>query len=143
MTAVLVWSPPPSARPLTIAEVMKVSPPTIRADAHFAVAHALMRGHGVRHLPVLDDERRLIGVLSHDDLYTAEATDAARAAVDFIAAALSAPPCAVAPGDLVTDVAREMSARGLDCAVVVDRGQVVGLFTASDSLALLTDRAAP
>ncbi len=91
--------PPPSVRPLTIAEVMKVAPPTVRHDAHFAAAQALMRGHDVRHLPVLDAERRLV----------------------------------VAPGDLVADVAREMAERGLDCAVVVDRGQVVGLFTASDS----------
>ena len=61
-----------------------------------------------------------------------------RGPIDCIATVLTAPPGAVAPGDLVADVARAMAerGRGLDCAVVVDRGQAVGLFTASDSPAL-------
>ena len=59
-----------------------------------------------------------------------------RGPIDCIATVLTAPPGAVAPGDLVADVARVMAERGLDCAVVVDRGQAVGLFTASDSPAL-------
>jgi CBS domain-containing protein len=44
---------------------------------------------------------------------------------------------AVAPGDLVADVASTMGERKYGCAIVVDRGHVVGIFTATDALALL------
>ncbi|CAN5922199.1 hypothetical protein BH11MYX4_BH11MYX4_13850 [soil metagenome] len=131
-------TPPPSARPVSIAEVMSVTPPTIHGDESFSLAHEMMKRLGVRYLPVLDARGCLIGLLSHEDLYVAEAVDAPLSPIDRVSEAMTA-AYAVAPGDLVTDVARAMKERGCECAVVIDRAQVVGLFTAADSLSLLAD----
>lgn len=43
-----------------------------------------------------------------------------------------------APGDRVCDVARTMGERHYGCTVIVDRKRVVGIFTATDALQLLT-----
>jgi acetoin utilization protein AcuB len=126
----------PDAPTTSIAEVMTTSPHTIRADEKLARAHDVMREHGLRHLPVLDGGM-LVGVLSQRDLYFVEAVGGVDARVDSVAHAMASEIYTVAPGDCVRDVARSMGENKYGCAVVVDRGHVVGIFTATDALALL------
>lgn len=45
-------------------EVMTKNPITIWEDASFAEAMALIVSHGIRHLPAVDEEKRLVGMLS-------------------------------------------------------------------------------
>lgn len=120
----------------TIAEAMTPGPHTIERDQKLAVAHDMMRQHGLRHLPVLDGGK-LVGVLSLRDLYFIEAISGVDAELDSIADAMASESYTVAPGDCVADVARTMGEHKYGCAVVVDRGHVVGIFTATDALALL------
>ena len=44
--------------------VMTKNPFTIREDASFSEAISIMASHGIRHLPVVDDNERLVGILS-------------------------------------------------------------------------------
>jgi acetoin utilization protein AcuB len=126
----------PEPRTITIAEVMTTAPHTIGADQKLTRAHDVMRQHGLRHLPVLDGGK-LVGVLSQRDLYFVEAIGGVDARVDSGAEAMAGDLYTVAPGDCVRDVARTMGLNKYGCAVVVDRGHVVGIFTATDALALL------
>lgn len=129
-----------SDRPLremrTIAEVMTRSAYTIVSVRPLAHAHDLMRAHGIRHLPVVDDGK-LVGVLSQRDLHLVEAVGSGRGQAQTVAQAMTSEPFTVAPGDCVTDVAATMGEAKYGCAVVVDRGHVVGIFTAVDALRLL------
>jgi CBS domain-containing protein len=50
---------------------------TIRDTASIADAAQSMRRHGLRRLPVVDEQGELMGVLSHDDLLRAVATEVA------------------------------------------------------------------
>ena len=125
-----------SASPLVIAEAMTPSPHTIGRERTLAHAHEVMRAFGLRHLPVLDGGK-LVGVLSQRDLYFVEAIAGVDCDVDAVSKALASEIYCVAPGDLVADVARTMGEHKYGCAVVVDRGHVVGIFTATDALALL------
>jgi CBS domain-containing protein len=48
----------------TLRDVMTKNVLTLREDASFAEAKQLFTTHGIRHLPVVDDENHLIGMLS-------------------------------------------------------------------------------
>lgn len=136
------WLPRLSSRtpdaPMTIVEVMTRAPHTIGRDQKLARAFAVMHQHSLRHLPVLDGGQ-LVGVLSQRDLYFVESLGGTDEIVDKVAEAMASDVYQVAPGELVADVARTMAKHKYGCAVVVDRGQVVGIFTATDALALLAD----
>jgi CBS domain-containing protein len=129
--------PAPLDARTTLAEVMTRSPLTIQARETLAGAFDAMSEHGLRHLPVLDGQR-LVGVLSLRDLYVVEAVAPATEPAQHVAQAMEREIYTVAPGDCVRDVARTMGEHKYGCAVVVDVGRVVGVFTATDALALLS-----
>lgn len=78
-----------------------------------------------------------IGVLSQRDLYFDASIAGVDEQTDTVAEAMTTEVFTAAPGDLVADVARTMGHHKYGCAVVVDRGHVVGIFTTSDVCALL------
>jgi CBS domain-containing protein len=95
-----------------------------------------MRERGVRHLPVLDGGA-LVGVVSQRDLLLAESLGAALG--DRVDEGAMEEACEAAPGEALAHVAGRMLARRLGCAVALDGGRVVGVFTAIDALRLLAD----
>src|SRR5262245_56249812 len=93
---------------LTVRQFMTSSPHTIGADQTLATAHALMRKHGIRHLPVLKGSR-LVGMVSHRDLLFIEniaGVDPARVTVED---AMSEDPFAISPNTSLEWVAMEMA----------------------------------
>ena len=126
---------PPIAR-TTLAEVLTAAPHTIGREQKLTRAHDVMRQYGLRHLPVLEGGQ-LVGVLSQRDLYFDESIAGVDVQMDIVAEAMTSEVFTAAPGDLVANVARTMGERKYGCAVVVDRGHVVGIFTTSDVCALL------
>lgn len=121
---------------LTIDRYMTASPHTIAADQTLATARKLMRLHHIRHLPVLD-RGRLVGLLSDRDLKLVESLKGVNEDEVLVDDAMSDEPYAIAPLALLEDAAREMAHRRLGSAVVVDKSQVVGIFTAVDALKAL------
>jgi acetoin utilization protein AcuB len=125
-------------RQISIGELMTHAPYTIGSDQTLAAAHRMMREHGLRHLPVLRGGR-LVGVLTQRDLYFLETISGVDVAIDKVADAMSPEVYTVAPEAQLRDVARTMADRKLGCAVVVYKGQVVGIFTSIDALRHLAD----
>jgi CBS domain-containing protein len=125
-----------SKKPTTIAAVMTPQPYTIGRDQTIATAHRMMRDHGIRHLPVLE-RGEIVGVLSQRDLYFLETIAGVDIETDEVGDAMSQDSYTVAPDALIADVANTMASRRLGCAVVLERGRVVGIFTATDALRLL------
>ncbi|HKA91184.1 MAG TPA: CBS domain-containing protein [Haliangiales bacterium] len=117
---------------------MTASPVTIGRDQTLTVAHKLMREHRIRHLPVLE-RGRLVGIVSQRDLHFVETLRDVDPSVVLVEDAMTEPPFTVAPGARLETVAREMAARRIGSAVVVERGKVVGVFTAVDGLRGLAD----
>lgn len=118
-----------------VAETMTSSPHTIGRHEKLSRAHEVMREYGLRHLPVLDGGK-LVGVLLQHDLHPIEAIAAFDTRTCAVGEAMATETYAVAPGELLADVARTMARHSYGCAVVVDRGHVVGTLTASDALPL-------
>ena len=110
---------------------------TIRADAKIPLAHALMREHEIRHLPVLEGGK-LVGVVSERDLYLIEklAGPESEMAVEDAMSSEVYTACAGDPVDAVVD---EMAKHKYGSVVVLDRGRVVGIFTMVDGMEALAD----
>ncbi len=120
----------------TVGDVMTMTPRTIEANQPIVAARRIMREYGVRHLPVVDDRGRLVGVISERDIHVAQVASADRMMVEEI---MAAKPYAVAPNLLLQQVVRNMAAKKLGSAVVMDHGRVLGVFTTTDALDVLAD----
>ena len=120
----------------TVGDFMSRMPHSIGADQMLSVAHEMMRKHHIRHLPVLRGGR-LVGVLSQRDLYRVETLRDVDPEHVGVEEAMSESVYVVSPKTSLAAVAKEMLDGGFGCAVVLDRGKLVGIFTTSDALKVL------
>lgn len=90
-------------------------------------ALGLLMEHRVRHLPVVDDDERLVGMMSEDQLMQAGGPD------DVIDSLLAVRPVSVSPSDHIFDAARAMVEHGLSTVPVADsEGHYIGLIKRHD-----------
>lgn len=125
-----------STNTVTIGERMTKTPRLIGAEQSLKVAHDLMRTHHIRHLPVLHGGK-LIGVVSERDLHLVETLHDVDPATVRVEEAMSQDVYAVPPKTPLSEVVREMVARKLGSAVIVDGSTVIGVFTTVDALETL------
>jgi CBS domain-containing protein len=130
--------------PLTA--VMSRDVVTIDGGARLPSALHLMATTGVRHLPVVE-HGRCLGVLVETDLIRSLAPDThpagpavSSAAVTTPLRRLHRPTPQLPPTARVSDAARHMSTDVSDAVLVVDRGRVLGIVTATDLVRLLAHR---
>ena len=114
-----------------IEKYMTTSPHAIGRDQPLTLAHAMLKKHRIRHLPVLDGGE-LVGLLSERDLQlieTFEGVDPKRVTIEE---AMSTSVYAVTPETKLDQVVREMAEHKYGCAVVIQNAHVVGVFTTVD-----------
>lgn len=99
-------------------------------------ASRLMRGHGIRHLPVVH-AGEVVGILSQRDVYLVETLSSAPPEEIRVEEAMTREPFLVDPEESVHGVASRMAARKIGSAVVVRDGKLLGLFTVTDALRAL------
>jgi acetoin utilization protein AcuB len=93
-------------------------------------ASELMKRLRIRHLPVVE-AGHVVGIVSERDL---------KAATGSIRDVMSRDPYCVRVGTPLAEVAREMAKRKLGSAIVVDgEGRVVGIFTTTDGMRVLSE----
>ena len=129
-----------------VADLMTGPLVTLGHDASVAQAWGIMQARAVRHLPVLDADRRLIGILTDHDLRVviltrcleeepgALARSLARLRVDEV---MTWAVVTIGPDADLRDAARLMHQRGLGALPVADGGRVVGMLTATDLIRAL------
>jgi acetoin utilization protein AcuB len=103
---------------------------TVRQDADFQKALALMQEHRLRRLPVVDSEGQLVGIVVERDLLVA-AMRYLQSRVE-VGDVMTRDVIAVGPDTDLVDVARTMLARKIGGLPVVDDGRLVGIVTESD-----------
>jgi acetoin utilization protein AcuB len=115
---------------------MTRDPFTIGADQPIAVARRIMAAHDVRYLPVLAGGLP-VGLLGAGDLARLDASG--RPDRDLVSAedVMTGPLYQVMTDASVVEVARELAARRLGAALVLEDGVLVGIFTTSDALLAL------
>jgi CBS-domain-containing membrane protein len=114
---------------LRIADVMQTSPATAEPDDDLLTARSRMRQLGAHHLPVVDRQGRVVGMLS--TMHIQAAVDRAGAGAELrVADAMSRTVLTVSPERAVVEAAREFASASV-CAIAVTRadGQFLGLVT--------------
>jgi len=119
---------------------------TVAHDATLATAWRLMRTRQVRHLPVLDADRRLAGILSDHDLRQVILDPSLQAEPGRLANTLDRlrvdeimtwGVITVQPETELREAARIMYERKLGALVVTARSRAVGMLTATDLIQAL------
>jgi len=108
------------------------APITVRADDSLEQAARLMVSRGVRHLPVVEDDR-LLGMLSERDLLAFHGYGGLKASVR---GAMAFPVETASLDDDVAAVASRMVDRKIGCLPIVTNGKVLGVISTTDLLAL-------
>jgi acetoin utilization protein AcuB len=120
----------------TIQTYMKTSPHSIGRDQPLARAHAMMREHHIRHLPVLEGGV-LVGMLSDRDLHLIETFKGVDPNVATVEDAMSTEVYSVSPSAPLDEVASNMAEHKYGSAVVIQNNHVVGIFTTVDACSAL------
>ncbi|HKU44050.1 MAG TPA: CBS domain-containing protein [Polyangiales bacterium] len=115
----------------TVQKYMTVSPYTVGADQTLAHAHALLREHRIRHLPVLRGGE-LVGMLTQRDLALIETLKDVDPRTIQVEEAMSPGVYEVSPDAPLDEVVAEMALKKYGSAVVVQNNKVVGIFTTID-----------
>jgi acetoin utilization protein AcuB len=110
---------------------MTTSPHSIGVDQVLAKAHAMMREHNIRHLPVLTGGK-LVGLLTDRDLALVESLKGVDPKMVTVEEAMSGVVYAVSPETPLDEVVETMAEHKYGSAVVMQNGKVVGIFTTVD-----------
>ena len=121
----------------TVGQFMSTDLFTVRPDDLIDLAASVMHWRHVRHVPVEDDEGRLVGLLSHRNLLRLVAgrgTGKLQEAVT-VRDIMKADPLTVSPQTPTLEAIDLMREHGVGCLPVVEGGALVGIVTAHDFLA--------
>lgn len=115
---------------------------TITPGDSISEAFDLMKDTNVRHLPVVDNDQQLVGILSERDLLLRANYDTVSGEIDFpeltVADAMVASIVSCSPTTTIADVAAIFVKEKIDCMPVLGaRSKLVGLITSSDILAIM------
>jgi CBS domain-containing protein len=135
----------------TVKDVMTTHVVAVRVNAPFKEMASRLREHRVSAFPVLDEDNKVVGVVSEADLLAKEALeyapgvvsgilhhrDQAKAAGVTAADLMTRPPVTIGPYEPVTHAARLMYARKVKrLPVVDDDGKLVGIVSRADVLSV-------
>lgn len=120
----------------TIGDVMTQDPVSIAAETSLADAAERMHQLGVRHLPVVDLDR-VVGLISERDVAVILGIPGVDAHNVAVTEAMSPHPYVVGRTAPLVEVVATMHERKLGTAVVVDAGELVGIFSVVDALGVL------
>ncbi len=136
----------------TIADIMTRHVITVGMDDEVSLMETLLETRGIKHLPVVDEENKLVGIISDRDLrdalspyvHTAAATSRDEALLHRHAHLLmSRHPVTAAPEDEIDYVARLMLFNDVSAIPIVESdGHLVGIASWEDLLCHYTRSAA-
>ena len=133
-----------------IRETMQKNPITVGPDATFYEARALIRDKGIRHLPVVEKNNQLIGIVTDRDIREAAPSDATALSVHELhyllgklrVSAFMTPReklITITSDILIEEAVQLMHDHKVGCLPVVEGNRLVGLITVTDILAHLVD----
>jgi CBS domain-containing protein len=136
----------------TVKDVMTTHVVAVRKSASFKEMAVRLTEHRVSAFPVIDDDDKVIGVVSEADLLTKEALESdahgkvnsmlhhrelSKAAGVTAADLMTTPPVTIGPNESVSHAARLMYARHVKrLPVVDDDGRLVGIVSRTDVLSV-------
>ena len=124
---------------MQVESYMSHAPITIRDDTDYWKASEIMREKDLHHIPVINQDETVVGILTLRDLKMA-AMHFGEAHVE-VSEVMHSPVVTVAPGQALADAARIMIDNRIGgLPVLNDGGQIVGILTETDQLRALVDQ---
>jgi acetoin utilization protein AcuB len=126
---------------MLVKDYMTTNPVTILPEMTHRQANDLMRENHIHHLPVVDKQGRLVGILVKEDLLAAQPSPATTLSIYEIHGLLSKlqvkqimshPVYTSTPDCPLEEAARLMLDHNIGCLPVMENDQVVGLITDTD-----------
>ncbi len=134
---------------MLIREWMTSSVISVKEDVSMLKVSKLMKEHGIKRVPVVDDENRLIGIVSDRDIKEASPSKATTLDIHELSYLLSElkirdimtkDPVSVSPMDTIEQVALIMLEKKLTGLPVVDwEKKLVGIITEADIFKIFTE----
>jgi acetoin utilization protein AcuB len=131
-------------------EKINRNPVTIGPEASFYEARALIHDKGIRHLPVVEKDNRLVGIVTDRDIREAAPSDATLLSVQELhyllgklkVSSFMTPKeklITITPDTLIEEAVQLMHDHKIGCLPVVEGDKLYGIFTETDALAHLAD----
>jgi acetoin utilization protein AcuB len=125
-------------------------PVTISSEASFFDARNLIHEKGVRHLPVVDKNNVVVGIVTDRDIRQAAPSDATLLSVQELnyllgklkVSSLMTPKdklITITPDTLIEEAVQLMHDNKIGCLPVLEGGKLYGIFTETDALDHLVD----
>jgi CBS domain-containing protein len=135
-----------NAKDLRVRDAMSENPKTLGRNDQLSLADDVMRAERIRHLPVLDEDGKLCGIVSQRDMFRgalAQALGYGTAAQGKVLAMLrvkevmTTEVITIPPEAALAEAASTMLERKIGCLPVLDGARrLVGILTESDFVAL-------
>ena len=131
-------------------EKIQKNPIIISPSASFYEARNLIHEKGVRHLPVIDKNNKLVGIVTDRDIREASPSDATLLSVQELnyllgklkVSSFMTPKdklITITPDTLIEEAVELMHDHKIGCLPIVESGKLYGIFTETDALDHLVD----
>ncbi len=125
---------------LTVAEIMTREPYTLGPDDTLEKAREMMAQHLIRHIPVIDDENNLVGLITQRDVLAAEDStvlhpidnDNSSDRYVAVSSVMTAPVQTTGESASLRSTAMYLQKHKLGCLPVLSEGKLAGIITDSD-----------
>lgn len=121
-----------------VQKYMTYVPKTIEASENISQARDVMRKLHLRHLPVLKNGK-LVGILTDRDINLLLQLDMVDPKNATIEGAYTNEPYFTAPETPLNEVVAHMAEHKYGCALIMDRGNLIGIFTEIDAYRALAE----
>lgn len=133
---------------MTVREYMTRNVTTLADDARLLDAALLIRRTGKRHVPILDAQGKVVGILSDRDVSRMAPSMLARMTPEEyntifeatpITVAMTKDPITVPPDMPIAEAVSMLYSKKIGALPVVEEGKLVGILTVNDMLGLLNE----
>ena len=133
---------------LRVEDLMTSDVISVRQNEDLATLHDLMMDNHIRHIPVVDDENCVVGLISHRDLVGRAISGNEQLPVTELQQLLRQTKVreimmtgveTVEPDEEVEEAARIMLESKYGCLPVTENGQIVGILTEADFVRCVAD----
>lgn len=124
---------------MQVESYMSHAPITIRDDTNYWKASEIMQQKDLHHIPVINDNEAVVGILTRRDLKIA-AMHFGEAPVE-VSEVMHSPVVTIKPGELLSEAAKQMIDNRIGGLPVLDANdRIVGILTETDLHRALIDQ---
>jgi len=134
------------SKQLKVGDVMSACVSTLGRNDKLSIAEDVMKQERIRHLPVIDDDGDLCGIITQRDMFRGALVRAlgfgSRAEDQIlntiaVKEAMTDKVQTTTPDTLLTEAAKLMIERKIGCLPVIDGGRLVGMLSEADFVKLM------